>query len=146
MFVFQKLIDLSIFLYDSGLEILIYMHYIYTSSASYTNGFLSNLLSLGYLLLNADWPTNELFHILRIMEFVYTGLCPVSFTFPNRSFPVPSHVTPSDRSSPCALASLSSLKTNRSLDGPYHLSLACWLNQRQKYPQVAQLASTRLTC
>lgn len=97
-------------------------------------------------MLNADWLTNVLFHILRIMEFVYTGLCPVSFTFSNRSFPIPSHVTPSDRSPPCALASLSSLKTNRSLDGPYHLSLACWLNQGQKYPQVAQLASTRLPC
>lgn len=65
MFVFQKLIDLSIFFYGSGLEILIYMHYIYTSSASYTNGFLSNLLSFGHFFLencfkwlNANWSTN----------------------------------------------------------------------------------------
>lgn len=65
MFVFQKLIDLSTCLYGSGLEILICMHYIYISSASYTHGILSKLLSLGRFFENyakCRWSTNELFH------------------------------------------------------------------------------------
>lgn len=81
--------------------------------------------------------------LFKIMTFAHTDLCHVCFTFPTRIFPLPIR---SDYSLCCAdYFLLLSLKTNRSCHGPC-FTLACWLNQRQKYLHADLLTSTRLPC